>query len=154
MTHPLLVYGTPFSLVYAPTNTLAVEKFRGIGDAHPHDLPTYPVYPARAKSTGLTCVYCFDRGTPYTQGSLANDLLRDGQRIVWNKNNRKRKARAWPTTPSALAAHNFIGRAVSIVPEINQVNEVAGRNVFASFLLSILGERLVELLLMWLHNGV
>lgn len=60
---------------------------------------------------------CFGYGTP-TQGSSANDL-RDGQRIVGNKNNRKRKERMWPTLNGSV--HNFIGRAESIVPEINKV---------------------------------
>lgn len=75
-------------------------------------------------------VYCFGHATP-TQGSSANDL-RNGQRIVGNKNNRKRKERMWPTLNGSV--HNFIGRVESIVPEVNKVNGIAGQNV------SVLGE--------------
>lgn len=73
------------------------------------------------------CMYvcCFGHGTP-TQGSSANDL-RDGQRIVGNKNNRKRKERMWPTLNGSV--HNFIGRAESIIPEVNKLNGIAGQNV-------------------------
>lgn len=61
------------------------------------------------------CVLCMGHGTP-TQESSANDL-RDGQRIVGNKNNRKHKECRRPTPEWSL--HNFIGYAKSIVPEVN-----------------------------------
>lgn len=73
------------------------------------------------------CAYCVGHGTP-TQESSANDL-QNGQRIVGNKNNRKRKEHRRPTPEWSL--HNFIGRAKSIVPKVNTVDEVAGQNISA-----------------------
>lgn len=73
------------------------------------------------------CAYCVGHGTP-TQESSANDL-QNGQRIVGNKNNRKRKEHRRPTSEWSL--HNFIGRAKSIVPKVNTVDEVAGQNISA-----------------------
>lgn len=130
---PPHVCESPFSLVHAQTDTPAVEKFRGIGDAHFHDLRTYlPTYPSASthpeRKVPTLCACIVSTAASPTRGSLANDL-RDGQRTVGNKNNRKRKERAWPTR-SEHSLHNFIGRAGDIVAEINKVNEVAGWNVF------------------------
>jgi len=57
-----------------------------------------------------------------------NDL-REGRKVVGNKNNRKCK-RCVRFCPAVLPAHNFIDRAESIVPEVNKANEIAGQNVF------------------------
>lgn len=61
-------------------------------------------------------------------GDLSANDLRDGQRIVGNKNNRKRKGcvRVYGL-PCELPVHNFTGRAEGLVREVNKVDEAAGQ---------------------------